>query len=422
MAANSESRSGRYQSKVFSFFSQQSLRWRDKAQQTWRQAKTAALWGVQILLYPIYLTFQATQLVGKQLHQATQRVVPQLQAPKRSLPSASPASSPVADTPLNQTLQTVNTFALASLPPIQGIVSLLPSRHLALVTTDNQVLDLLTSEQQTQLQRQIIWNVANYRRQQQLQGKSSATAQLAFPKRFLSLPAISDRPNAWLPIRVFYRLMAWMQASPVALATNLFQEAYLPPEAIERQYSLSLLPAFSTREHLPAASSLKSAELSWSSWGEIWRKFFPASPSASAPPASPAPLTSPASPQPWLTASDLFGQLSPVPRSAQISQLQPPTPEVQSASPAVAVSSHRNARSLTMSSPASPASPASLVSPASPAATGVIPTTIDIEAEVRLVTYVKHPLEQVLEWLDLGMLWLEERVSKTLNWVRDRFR
>jgi hypothetical protein len=41
-----------------------------------------------------------------------------------------------------------------------------------------------------------------------------------------------------------------------------------------------------------------------------------------------------------------------------------------------------------------------------------------IETEAILVGYVKHPLEQLLEWLDAGMLWIENVASKLWQWLR----
>ncbi|NEQ27502.1 MAG: hypothetical protein F6K28_52565, partial [Microcoleus sp. SIO2G3] len=43
-----------------------------------------------------------------------------------------------------------------------------------------------------------------------------------------------------------------------------------------------------------------------------------------------------------------------------------------------------------------------------------------IETPATLVGYVKHPLQQLLEWLDAGMLWLETRLSNIWNWLHGR--
>ncbi|MBF2075412.1 MAG: hypothetical protein IGS50_16850 [Synechococcales cyanobacterium C42_A2020_086] len=44
-----------------------------------------------------------------------------------------------------------------------------------------------------------------------------------------------------------------------------------------------------------------------------------------------------------------------------------------------------------------------------------------IDTKAELVTYEKHPLERLLEWLDRGMLWIEERVAQVWRWLRRQF-
>ena len=43
-----------------------------------------------------------------------------------------------------------------------------------------------------------------------------------------------------------------------------------------------------------------------------------------------------------------------------------------------------------------------------------------IETEARAMGYHKHPLEQILEFLDIFMLWLEESLKKIWYWLRNR--
>jgi hypothetical protein len=43
-----------------------------------------------------------------------------------------------------------------------------------------------------------------------------------------------------------------------------------------------------------------------------------------------------------------------------------------------------------------------------------------IETEVRAIGYHKHPLEQILEFLDIFILWLEENLKKIWYWLRNR--
>ena len=48
------------------------------------------------------------------------------------------------------------------------------------------------------------------------------------------------------------------------------------------------------------------------------------------------------------------------------------------------------------------------------------PKTDWIETPAIAMGYVKHPLEQLLEWLDLAMLWLENKLVKFWHWLRQR--
>ncbi len=153
-----------------------------------------------------------------------------------------PPTELTADLPIQRSLLTVRQWmtttpvrlvqsepggrSLAATPPaalkaariqIRGVASLLPTRQLVLISRTNDVVDILTPEQAALLQQRMAWETAHYQRYLRLQAEA-ATPLIPFQppsaNRFL-LP----------PIRAFQRLMAWMQTTPVAQATNLFQEA-----------------------------------------------------------------------------------------------------------------------------------------------------------------------------------------------------
>ncbi|NJO81004.1 MAG: hypothetical protein HC827_22560 [Cyanobacteria bacterium RM1_2_2] len=229
---------GRYQSRVFNFLSQQSLRLRDRSVQTWRQVKVAAVWGVQILLYPVYVGFQGTRLIEKQLQQTARQTLPRLRSAGQALQVGKPPSNsalPTVDAPLQNVLQTVGKAALKvaltdAAPQIQGIASRLDTGSLVLVTAQNQLVDL-SFQQQTELTRRIAWETANYWRQRRLFA-SPQQSPLVSP----FLPPVQPQPNALLPIRVLRKVMAWMQRGSVAVSADLFQESrlvvYLPPPVL----------------------------------------------------------------------------------------------------------------------------------------------------------------------------------------------
>jgi hypothetical protein len=103
---------------------------------------------------------------------------------------------------------------------IQGVASLLATHTLVLVTVQNQILDILTPQQQKKLASKISWEMANLRRQWRIEQVSSHQ----FTQRRLS---DLDQPRVFPPVRLFWNLMAWIQTSPVAIAANLFQESTL---------------------------------------------------------------------------------------------------------------------------------------------------------------------------------------------------
>lgn len=108
---------------------------------------------------------------------------------------------------------------LPSAPPIyiRGIASLLSDRSLVLVNHHNDLLDLLTPDQQALIQQRLIRTIADYWRDRRLCG------QPLLPP--LRPPGADSRMLP--PVRVLRWLMTWMQFGSVARSTNLFQEATL---------------------------------------------------------------------------------------------------------------------------------------------------------------------------------------------------
>ena len=275
---------GRYQSRLFNFLNRQSQRLGDRYDRTVRQLKVAAVWGVQILLYPMYLMVQGGLAAGRQLSQSAQAGWPQFKAFTNQPPQETP---PAADTPIQRVLEDINTLPLPTVegkaiaglvtgniesnltiasgqslilnPPsplsqlstsvsspseqvvtasqtalsqtaqeasqerclIQGVATQLVTRTLVLITVENQILDILTPQQQQKLSSKISWEVADLRRQWRL---AQASARQLTQRRFSSL---ESQPRVLPPVRLFWHLMAWVQTSPVAIAANVFQESTL---------------------------------------------------------------------------------------------------------------------------------------------------------------------------------------------------
>ena len=223
---------GPYKSRFLNFLNRQVLHVSDRVEKSVRQIKVAAEWGAQILLYPVYLFVQTGRVARHQLHQSVGRG-------KLPPSSSNKPQQPPTDRPIQQVLAVVNSQedgetgrqgdretsrirSSSSSPhptpytphPIQGIASLLEQRRLVLVTPDNQILDILTQEQQRQLRQRIIWEVADYWYYHRVRSAKNAGR----------LPTFSRNHRVLAPVRWFWRTMSWIQASPVALSLNLFGE------------------------------------------------------------------------------------------------------------------------------------------------------------------------------------------------------
>ncbi|MFE1748621.1 hypothetical protein [Coleofasciculus sp. H7-2] len=306
---------GRYKSQLFNFLSRKSRRLKDESDRALRKLKVAAVWGAQILLYPVYLLAQTSQLAGRQLQQATKEK-PQLQTSgkkDRAKRPDSPPTPPPADTPIQQVLRAIagqeeselvlnsaansvgvstnkagffnqvadaitfvsttyfgfkffnhnsasgsshssssnltlhplnlpETVVVQTLQPkeaaegtrsgqslaaalhnqivVRGVATQLATRSVVLVTAENQILDILTPQQQQKLQQRIRWELANYWRQWRL-AQASAKGIVAQLR-----PPVNQR-HLLPPVRLFWGVMAWVQKGPVAIAANLFQESTL---------------------------------------------------------------------------------------------------------------------------------------------------------------------------------------------------
>jgi hypothetical protein len=283
-----------------------------------------------------------------------------------------------------------------------------------------------------------VGDIATYWRQQQVLDTSQSSPWV---NRFLPLP--KDRPQALPPIRAFWQLMSWIQASPVAIVANLFQESRLIH---------ALPPAESPR--LPGVANLRSAQSAWKTGDEIleglnhwFRSRIQILKNAALQPIASPPelLNASQAQQPWLTQDDLFSQNQPA--SGWIARLTSqfnPHPTMAPALPAGEPQPADLPNSLTQPdrTPRSPVRPSTRLplasrlpatdSPPQPAS-GTLATVSTaapedlvaqptwIEAEVRLVTYEKHPLERLLAWIDRSMSWIEHKAGDVWQWLRDRW-
>ncbi|PSF39467.1 hypothetical protein C7H19_01375 [Aphanothece hegewaldii CCALA 016] len=260
-----------YKSRFFNFLNRYSIRFKEKAGVAWRNAaQTSVEWGVQILLYPVYLFVQAGRFAQRQLKQ-TARNIPRLIASRLKKETTAPLDDLLLPTErvLDAIIpkktgeeklliihhlqsktpffslqepsylaisQTSNSSLVANSYQIQGIVSLIDSHRLAIVTTENVVLDILTNEQQKILEDRIRLEIANYWYEKRLRTKyirKTPGLMPSFRKTW---------PNILPPVRWFWRIMRWEQTSDIAKEINLFGESSLVP--IEPSPSELMPPQF----------------------------------------------------------------------------------------------------------------------------------------------------------------------------------
>jgi hypothetical protein len=474
--------SGRYQSRLFNLFSRQSRRLGDRLALGWRQAKVAVAWGAQIVLYPAYALYQTTRLVGRQIEQTVQRVFPKLGLVERVAPAADlnrserePPQSLPSDTPILQTLAALQEFPLPLLQPassiaeltgsnpsiaidlavvaipglvpnepdllavqdteqqssaiasqphqlqslrVRGIASLLDSRKLVLTTGQNQILDILTPPQQTQLQQQIIWELASYWRTQRLLLQQQLAAMLP--------PLPADQPHLLPPVRVLRRLMAWVQTGSVAIAANLFREAELIRAAPVLKATFQMLRAMNPDqieypgriehwllEQIDQMSLSRSKPGSDS--GDVAGAIVIAG-STALKSQRPAARTM----RGWFQRQDRSqgetSRVDPILVKGHTPRALPAASQGRSPVKADGISKVSASRAMEQAEHGFQDN--SLSAPI--VATQTTPTTSSswIETKATLVGYIKHPLEQFLEWLDLGMLWLEKLGEKLWQWLR----
>ncbi|WP_009632529.1 hypothetical protein [Synechocystis sp. PCC 7509] len=465
--------SHRYQSRLFSFIHKQSRILTNRLSRALKSLQSATSWITPIVFYPS-LPQSASKQNLLQLPNSPLTVdtpIKQVLLLVETLPSQEPVTTapsknllvflwnkffPKANTKLvttansSQLLEirnnnTPNSLAQNS-PKVQGIASLISNRLLVLVSPANEILDILTSQQQQVLEARIISEVTSWRLQRLLPSKPATTKQL--PAR-----------HSWLlaPVKVISSIADWTQRDKQQGKLSIF-----PQDAIA---SLDLTIAkFETENLAPIASVTKGFQIQGLIWAAI-DYFFGDRTSK-----LPQPTTNNLE-DPWLTMSDLFGsevaeqslildnpansKIAYLPedknltrssqelnkyslrnlfsRGRQLIQkdsasLSVQTPQItkilvknQQQKPSSLISQNHNISQklkaiVTLKSPS-----LNLGNSVAVKSSERLEHTPDwIETNATTMGYVKHPLEQLLEWLDLAMLWLENMLVKVWYWLQKR--
>lgn len=573
--------SGRYQSRLFNFVHQQSRRLTENLRSASRHLQVSASWGAQLLLYPVYLLFQSKRSAGKQFYQNVQQSWPQLQADNTiSQPQTPPtADTPIqrvlllvnvpseeaVSTPKQGKTEPINFLAFLSKqwfkffsnspkstssltplhskstpaqqehpcsptsysaladsptrnrPVVRGIATQLSSHTLVLVTAQNEILDILTPQQQQKLQERIIGEMADYWRYQRL--AHSAELGQAYPTLRETGSPLEYSLHTYQALAFLDRTFAQLETNYLApvseVAITISQRSRDLVQRVQTQLTvlLSGLPQPTGSKSSPSnnseAHTLQIQALIWAAidyfFGHRRRKQLgqttpttislelqpgskpnrkplpqrhsgrqsgggtirPPSASSNLPSAQlPSQLVS----DPWLTLGDLFGDSesgvrepstvhepelsnsqtmshlagktnSALPSSQSagysvqnlLSRFQRLFPQPEQApglvkrqkttkGKAVAVGKEIEkvgSKQLSLlPKPSQSVSAGESSNQPCTQSTQLDPAPDWIETNARLMGYVKHPLEKLLQWLDQAMLWLEDVLMIVWQWVQ----
>ncbi|MHC0065419.1 hypothetical protein ACWATR_21395 [Nostoc sp. UIC 10890] len=535
--------SGRYQSRLFNFVHQQSRRLTQQWEHTFRHLQVATKWGVEALLYPVYLLFQSSESSGKTLHTKEPQTRLKLQPNDTDF---QPETLPNADTPIQNVLEAVNYLSLDEpastptktsehfnvlaslgvfrlkfanhgsnitqssnipenqagslnpshlendlqqhLPIVRGIATNLMNRNLVLVTADNEILDILTPQQQTKLEDRIINEVAKYWQSWRLIIAQKETQLLPQIDRLLA--KLTDGNTVKIPVLAegipkdllnTDRLLAFLDIAVAKLESNALVPAQERSQEIVQVAQTQLNIFLYGKEQLagrgeivPNADGLETHTLNIQALIEAALNYFfgVGSRKTLEPTTSderlPGKLFSSRflkafskSPQlenqdltddPWLTWNDLFGNTETVAdNSVTLSQRTNPAlapslsvghfPQKNLSVKQPKVGSGLVRRKQTTSNLVSSQKVSGKVASAKQTEARISQTKSEsrkgeilqqqfhqssqVEAqpdwiEIKAISngYEKHPLEQVLEWLDYVMLWLEEKFVNIFQSLR----
>jgi hypothetical protein len=522
--------SGRYQSRLFNFVHQQSRRVTQQWEHTFRHLQVATKWGVEALLYPVYLLFQSSESSGKTL----QTKEPPTRLKLQSNDTDFQPEIPNADSPIQQVLaavnyllsdeavstptktsETFNPLALLGvfhlkfvdknstnnissiqsssitenqaeiinslqldnalkqhLPAVRGIATNLMNRSLVLVNTENEILDILTPQQQARLEERIINEVANYWQSWRLIIAKKETELL--PQIDCLLAKLTDENTTEISVLAdgiskdllnTERLLAFLDIAVAKLESNALVPVQERSQEIVQVAQTQLNIFLYGKEQLAARGEIATTtdglethtlnihalieaalnyffgvgnrktleptnsdeQLPDKLFSSRFRKAFSKSPILE---------NQDLAVDPWLTWNDLFGNTETVTEnSVTLSQGKNPAlaaslsvrhfPQKNLSVKQPKIGSGLVQRKQATSNLASSRKISGKVTSAKrESRKGEIlqqqfhqssqveaqPDWIEIKATA--TGYEKHPLEQLLEWVDYAMLWLEERFAK----------
>ncbi|MBD2360176.1 hypothetical protein H6G36_03010 [Anabaena minutissima FACHB-250] len=502
--------SGRYQSRLFNLVHQQSRRLTTKWESTFRHLQVATKWGVELILYPVYLFLQSADSSVKILYSKAPPPQPKLSPNHTDFSLLTP---PSADTPIQHILEAVQNLSSEEttvtrgnisklLKPLQlflakffdhptdksplspsltipnktlpsitstrqndvlnlhlslvsGIATDLLNRQLVLVSIENEILDILTPQQQAKLSNMIINEIANYfddwqspenQQKAEISGEFESILSQAKGNNIIKFPLITQGiPKNLLNTNKI------ITALDTAFA-QLEDKTIVPSQEIMRVTQTQINIFVYGKEQLAArgdisitADDLSTQTFSISALIESAINYFfgiGKSKNLNARGAKDKALSN-SNQEPWLNWRDLYGDTATFAEETTQASLKPnptivPNPSARlswekrmSIPPSKADSSlvprRKQSRNLTRIHKTS-----GKITTVQQTETSISPLRSNtekaeistqqfdheeaqpdwIETKATSVSYEKHLLEQVLEWLDRGMVWLEETIVK----------
>jgi hypothetical protein len=430
--------SGRYQSRLFNFFHQQSRRLGEKFERTFRHLQVASSWSLEALLFPIFSLFQeGIDSAGRQLQPKEQQSRLQLQEN---------LTPPASDSAIEHILKSADKITYNKQQIlVQGIASDLVNRNLVLVSTENEILEILSPQQQAKLQDRIIQEVANYWRYWRLAPEKDETELLSEIDRLLNKMSrdnqenIQELPPGNLPEK-HEGIFAFLDSAIAHVESHAIQPASEATVTLQK-HSFQVIKVVQTqlnifiygkqqidvdKSDIPIFVLISQALNYFFGTGNKKQLSVYNSPK---PFPNKTQLLSQDFADTWLSPGDLFGEpetdiAKPLPSLKENlvnnyqNFLQPGKPGGELAK------KEKTTSNLSAKPKKSGKITAKKTTKASIARSGINSNTeIEakpdwIETQATSVGYEKHPLEQILEWLDRLLLKLEElfvRIFKSLQ-------
>lgn len=406
--------SGRYQSRLFNFVRHQSRRLTQQCDRTFRHLQVSLNWGMQLILYPVYVLFKSKPAPGKQLDKTVQQTWAQLQDANlaaefsRQLPpddtNSQPQRTPTADTPIcGEPLRGMSSpleYDSYSYPPLTFVdrrIADLESNYLAPVSKTAISLVQRSWKLVLRAQTQLI---SLFGGTQSANSKSPTNVTDAHTLRIQAL--------IWAAVNYFFGRRSGKQLGETTPINNLELQA--------GSARRGLLP-----RKIISVSKVPSAQL-------------------------PPQLTS-FDVDPWLTLNDLFGEseLEGEPSTQHISGLSNQTMSqiarltnsdlcssklsgysvwrnriyLQGLSQLKQVFGLVKRQTIKGMEVVGSTSPGDSNQPCTPQ---LEPAPDWIETNATMMGYAKHPLEQLLDWLDRVMLYLEDLSIVVWRWIQQLLR